>query len=99
MARIETLTSALGDLITNMIYESTVGVLQGSSFLYFVYIISIFIIFTGAIFASMASIETLTSAVGDVITNMIYEKTVGFFKGFFFLVFVLYNSISLLLMM
>ena len=47
----------------------------------------------------MASIETLTSAVGDVITNMIYEKTVGFFKGFFFLVFVLYNSISLLLMM
>ena len=55
--------------------------------------------FTGAIFASMASIETLGSTVGGVVANIIYEKTVGFFKGFVFFVFVFYNAIGLVLMM
>ena len=56
-------------------------------------------VISGAVFASLACVESAASVAGTVIANAIYDKTISFFKGFVFFVFVMCNAVSFILML
>ena len=65
----------------------------------FLYSSEPFCVVSGAVFASIACLESVASVAGTVIANTVYENSIGFFKGFVFFVFVICNFISCILML
>ena len=54
--------------------------------------------FSGAVFATIACIESAASVGGVVVANAIYRNTLSFYKGFVFFVFAASNIIGLVLL-